>query len=238
MGKMLKITPSGSKKLCCPGCNRNPNVARNRKGWSGTDSRNSKIAGVRPVSATGKFAPAVSTGNQVNVKANKAMMSQLRPDVPSPSTSRRAMPSPFVLEPAVDEDRDIFDRLTNPKHFPASTHRHLRTKAQDVLKAEAKQQAAARPPKKEYNRPVYGEKQPSIFDRLTDTRLYTGSHKHRFDANGLGRGLDGRTTDETLGDLMAGKGKIVRTREAEMDFPNNPQLGRDVKSPLMRAERY
>ena len=72
------------------------------------------------------------------LQANKAMMSQLRPDVPSPSTSRRAMPSPFVLEPSVDEDKDIFDRLTNPKHFPASTHRHLRTKAQDVLKVRKK----------------------------------------------------------------------------------------------------
>ena len=65
------------------------------------------------------------------------------------------------------------------------THHHTTKYA----KAEAKQQAAARPPKKEYNRPIYGEKQPSIFDRLTDTRLYTGSHKHRFDANGLGKWL-------------------------------------------------
>lgn len=190
------------------------------------------------MSASGTFAPAVATGNQVNVKANAAMMAQLRPDVPSPSTTRRAMPSPFVLEPAVEEDQDIFDRLTNPKHFPASTHRHLRTKAQDVLKKEARQQEAAARPKKAHARPVYGEKQPSIFERLTDSRLYTGSHKHRFDQNGVGRGLDGRTTDETLGDLMAGKGKIVRDREPEMDFPNNPQLYRDVKSPLMRAERY
>ena len=132
------------------------------------------------------------------------------------------MPSPFVLEPAVDEDKDIFDRLTNPKHFPATTHRHLRTKAQDVLKAEAKSQAAARPPKKEYSRPVYGEKQPAIFDRLTDSRYYTGSHKHRFDSNGLGRGLDGRTTDETMGDLMAGNGRIVRDREPEVRVTTLP----------------
>ena len=31
-----------------------------------------------------------------------------------------------------------------------------------------------------------------IFDRLTDSSQYTGTHKHRFDASGRGRGLDGR----------------------------------------------
>jgi hypothetical protein len=33
---------------------------------------------------------------------------------------------------------------------------------------------------------------PSIFDKLTDPRLYTGAHKHRFDADGVGLGLAGR----------------------------------------------
>eukprot|EP01006_Ploeotia_vitrea_P044425 TRINITY_DN66830_c13_g7_i1.p1 TRINITY_DN66830_c13_g7~~TRINITY_DN66830_c13_g7_i1.p1 ORF type:complete len:484 (-),score=251.26 TRINITY_DN66830_c13_g7_i1:82-1533(-) len=33
---------------------------------------------------------------------------------------------------------------------------------------------------------------PSIFDRLTDTSGYTGTHKHRFDKKGKGRGLAGR----------------------------------------------
>lgn len=32
----------------------------------------------------------------------------------------------------------------------------------------------------------------SIFDKLTDPSLYTGSHKHRFDEDGRGRGLEGR----------------------------------------------
>ena len=32
----------------------------------------------------------------------------------------------------------------------------------------------------------------NIFDRLTDTSQYTGAHKHRFDAQGRGRGLAGR----------------------------------------------
>ena len=31
-----------------------------------------------------------------------------------------------------------------------------------------------------------------IFDKLTDTSLYTGHHKQRFDGDGKGRGLAGR----------------------------------------------
>ncbi|KAH8045191.1 hypothetical protein JL722_14342 [Aureococcus anophagefferens] len=34
--------------------------------------------------------------------------------------------------------------------------------------------------------------EPESLGRLTDAALYTGSHKHRFDADGNGRGLDGR----------------------------------------------
>ncbi|KAH7827724.1 putative p25-alpha [Monocercomonoides exilis] len=35
-------------------------------------------------------------------------------------------------------------------------------------------------------------KKQSIFDRLTDPKLYTGAHKNRFDADGKGRGKAGR----------------------------------------------
>lgn len=34
--------------------------------------------------------------------------------------------------------------------------------------------------------------QGDILDRLTDTSKYTGSHKHRFDDSGHGKGLQGR----------------------------------------------
>ncbi|KAJ3264118.1 hypothetical protein HK104_006516, partial [Borealophlyctis nickersoniae] len=32
----------------------------------------------------------------------------------------------------------------------------------------------------------------NVFDRLTNTKDYTGAHKHRFNADGSGRGLAGR----------------------------------------------
>lgn len=34
--------------------------------------------------------------------------------------------------------------------------------------------------------------QGDIYDRLTDSSSYTGSHKHRFDETGRGKGLQGR----------------------------------------------
>ncbi|KAJ3370055.1 hypothetical protein HDU91_006610 [Kappamyces sp. JEL0680] len=37
-----------------------------------------------------------------------------------------------------------------------------------------------------------GSKKGNVFDRLTDTKLYTGTHKERFDEFGNGRGLAGR----------------------------------------------
>ncbi|KAJ3199475.1 hypothetical protein HK099_003160 [Clydaea vesicula] len=37
---------------------------------------------------------------------------------------------------------------------------------------------------------------PSVFDRLTDTSTFKGTHKHRFNPDGTGRGRDGRVGDE------------------------------------------
>ena len=50
----------------------------------------------------------------------------------------------------------------------------------EIVEAAAQRQAAA--PAQSGN----------IFDRLTDTSSYSGTHKHRFDADGQGRGLAGR----------------------------------------------
>jgi hypothetical protein len=38
-----------------------------------------------------------------------------------------------------------------------------------------------------------------VFNRLTDTKSYTGSHKERFDETGKGKGRAGRV-DETTSD--------------------------------------
>ncbi|KAJ1455761.1 hypothetical protein M885DRAFT_518927 [Pelagophyceae sp. CCMP2097] len=43
------------------------------------------------------------------------------------------------------------------------------------------------------------DESPPIFDRLTDSALYTGAHKFRFDQTGKGRGLNGR--DAAIGSV-------------------------------------
>jgi hypothetical protein len=58
------------------------------------------------------------------------------------------------------------------------------------------QQAPARQDYSQYqstSRPAPAKKSGGgIFDRLTDTSLYTGAHKARFDQHGQGKGLAGR----------------------------------------------
>mmetsp|Transcript_23565 Transcript_23565/g.82054 ORF Transcript_23565/g.82054 Transcript_23565/m.82054 type:complete len:721 (-) Transcript_23565:114-2276(-) len=61
--------------------------------------------------------------------------------------------------------------------------------------------AAERPKYKTYSNKAYRRKQQadrdagkSVFERLTDHKAYTGTHKHRFDADGRGRGMYGRDT--------------------------------------------
>ncbi|EGD78375.1 hypothetical protein PTSG_09442 [Salpingoeca rosetta] len=51
----------------------------------------------------------------------------------------------------------------------------------------------------------YDDELPPLFRRLTDPRLYTGSHKHRFDEQGAGKGLYGRDS------IPKGKGIPVST---------------------------
>ncbi|KAJ3303044.1 hypothetical protein HDU76_005421, partial [Blyttiomyces sp. JEL0837] len=49
----------------------------------------------------------------------------------------------------------------------------------------------------------------SVFDRLTSVSSFTGSHKHRFNADGTGKGKMGRTGDGA-GEIVADLSQIVR----------------------------
>ena len=74
-------------------------------------------------------------------------------------------------------------------YTPSSALKQASTAAMRVASSGSSSQtsSAKASPKKS---PSTGK--PSIFDKLTDTSLYTGTHQHRFDASGQGRGLDGR----------------------------------------------
>jgi len=65
-----------------------------------------------------------------------------------------------------------------------------------------------------------------IFDKLTNTQLYTGTHKERFDANGIGRGGDGRQViDSRTHDLS----QLVN-RKTNSAVPNNTYSGANVSN--------
>ena len=79
----------------------------------------------------------------------------------------------------------------------------------------------------------------NIFDRLTDTSQYTGSHKHRFDAQGRGRGLQGR--DRTAvgagyvgTGLMYGGPKSTQKQYTGSTNTNTNQVFHDSSQFLMR----
>jgi hypothetical protein len=85
--------------------------------------------------------------------------------------------SQTLLEPAQSADRDIYDRLQNPAHFPACTITHLLAKTEHSLEAEQKAHAVTlevrkltspRPPSRESRE----SKQPSVIERLTDHTRY------------------------------------------------------------------
>lgn len=65
---------------------------------------------------------------------------------------------------------------------------------------------------------------PEVYKRLTDPKLFSGSHRKRFSSDGVGLGLEGRRDDTLVQQVIAGCGSITRTVEPEMDCPNRPTL--------------
>eukprot|EP00698_Gefionella_okellyi_P001851 TRINITY_DN11691_c0_g1_i1.p1 TRINITY_DN11691_c0_g1~~TRINITY_DN11691_c0_g1_i1.p1 ORF type:complete len:151 (-),score=14.46 TRINITY_DN11691_c0_g1_i1:241-693(-) len=65
-----------------------------------------------------------------------------------------------------------------------------------------------------------GPELDSIFDRLNNTRLFTGTHKHRFDAEGRGKGKVGRVDDDVVHSLR----QIVRPRFHKHDAVLVPDM--------------
>eukprot|EP00949_MAST-11_sp_MAST-11-sp1_P000388 g388.t1 len=70
----------------------------------------------------------------------------------------------------------------------------------------------------------------NIFDRLTDSSQYTGTHKHRFDSSGRGRGMDGRDR------IMKGTGHMGAPRTNFVGNTNTKtdQIFHDSSQFLMR----
>lgn len=69
---------------------------------------------------------------------------------------------------------------------------------------------------------------PSVYQRLTDHKTFSGAHKHRFSADGVGLGLEGRRDNTHMQNVIAGNGTITRDLEPEMDFPHRPLMAFDT----------
>jgi hypothetical protein len=92
------------------------------------------------------------------------------------------------------------------------------------MSAHAMRNAAARDHRqqqKESRRRGGGGGGGSIFDRLTDSSLYTGAHKHRFDRNGRGLGLKGRDR------IMKGTGYVSNRTHEGRKYVGNTNTGTD-----------
>lgn len=124
-----------------------------------------------------------------------------------------------VTQPEPGPPRNVYDRLCNPSLYPA-THRN-RFSAQGKKTEDEKWGLDPQGPPvgvaggddTGISRPKSRSPRPGsslIFDKLTDTSLYTGTHKHRFDGDGFGMGVDGRRDCTMKERAIAGEGKIVR----------------------------
>ena len=110
----------------------------------------------------------------------------------------------------------IFDKLTDPKQYTGAHKERFdedgkgkgiagrvdstgpknlssMVDSKKVNKLEEEKKSAPKETKKKDG--------PSIFDKLTDTKLYTGAHKQRFDDDGKGKGKGGRDTNYDPKDL-------------------------------------
>eukprot|EP01112_Ceratiomyxa_fruticulosa_P008455 TRINITY_DN2192_c0_g1_i1.p1 TRINITY_DN2192_c0_g1~~TRINITY_DN2192_c0_g1_i1.p1 ORF type:complete len:224 (+),score=65.32 TRINITY_DN2192_c0_g1_i1:382-1053(+) len=65
-------------------------------------------------------------------------------------------------------------------------------KASSTSPTKAGASSSPKPKPDEAEKKVASKPKGDIFDRLTNPALYTGSHKNRFDADGKGKGIDGR----------------------------------------------
>jgi hypothetical protein len=102
--------------------------------------------------------------------------------------------APTAVDTSDEVVRDI-SQLMRPHLHPAAGSARQKVLAQKSPRSRAEREVSPEPTRPE----VKG----TIFERLTDSKLYTGHHKHRFDQEtGEGLGLDGRES------LSKGTGSI------------------------------
>lgn len=84
---------------------------------------------------------------------------------------------------------NLVDRSKRPNNSMSGSMHHLHKKADNKESSDKLTKSI-----NNLNKSIEEKKssKDDIFSRLTDTSKYTGTHKHRFDKNGMGLGLEGR----------------------------------------------
>mmetsp|Transcript_7787 Transcript_7787/g.11549 ORF Transcript_7787/g.11549 Transcript_7787/m.11549 type:complete len:378 (+) Transcript_7787:77-1210(+) len=81
----------------------------------------------------------------------------------------------------------------------------------------------------------------SIFDKLTDHRLYTGTHYHRFHRDGSGRGIAGRRTYTEYGvpyDEISPRGTNGSPIRSRMNSPRRPSSAQQSPRKIMSGNVF
>ncbi|KAJ3031065.1 UNVERIFIED_CONTAM: hypothetical protein HDU68_006653 [Siphonaria sp. JEL0065] len=115
----------------------------------------------------------------------------MRPPTASQQQNRQSVKAP-KRSSVLTQSEEKLENITNaPKKTPvagrrATANNYSSSFATTSSSVSSSQQSLA--PKNSSMTSSKG----SVFDRLTDSHGYTGAHKHRFNADGTGRGLAGR----------------------------------------------
>jgi len=106
------------------------------------------------------------------------------------------------------KEADIVSRLTDPKLYTGSHKNRFdengRGKGIDGRADRVELDGYVdgfKKKKDSTSKTTTSKKSPAIFDKLTDPKLYTGSHKSRFDENGKGLGVNVVVDKEKISDL-------------------------------------
>ena len=70
---------------------------------------------------------------------------------------------------------------------------------------------------------------PSVFDRLSNPKQFTGIQKKRFSADGMGLGLLGSKDDTTLAQLIQNQGVILRDVDHQVESPHKTLLPEELE---------
>jgi len=133
----------------------------------------------------------------------------------------------------------VFDKLTDTSKY-TGTHKQRfdadgkgkgaegrsdRVEADGYVDGFKKKKASA-------NRPLSG-KESSVVSRLTDPKKYTGSHKNRFDEDGKGKGIDGRSDRVEADGYVDGFKKANKTKDSSSKEDKQPAIFDRLTNPKL-----